>query len=141
MWLRQLVKNRLLVGVRHLVAALEQGGNRYAEECGDLQQSATADAIGAFLIFLDLLERQIELIGQFGLREPLLQTINPDIAANDLVDLVGPFASHQKLPNNENLQDNFPVQLPGRHVTALLPEGSWQPATTTQAFSVPFVTR
>src|SRR5262249_16868538 len=94
MRLRQLVKDRLLVGIRHLVAALEQGGNRYAEECGDLQQSATADAIGAFLVFLDLLERQIELIGQLGLREPSLQTIDSNIPADDPVDRVRSFARH-----------------------------------------------
>src|SRR5262245_8741427 len=94
MRLRKLVKDRLLVGVRHLVAALEQGGNRYAEECGDLQQPATADAIGAFLVFLNLLERQLKLVGQLGLREPPLQTINSDIAADDPVDRVRSFARH-----------------------------------------------
>src|SRR5262245_57842608 len=95
MWPGELVKDRLLVSVGHLVAAYEQGGHRHAQEGGDLQQSAAADAIGSLLVFLDLLERQFELIGKLGLSKPLLQTINPDIAANDLVDSVGPFASHK----------------------------------------------
>jgi hypothetical protein len=45
-----------------------------------------------------------------------LQTINPDIAANHLVDRVGPFASrHSFPPNNENIT--------GGHVTLEYP---WQ---------------
>src|SRR4051812_24725703 len=86
MWLRQLVKDRLLVSVRHLIAASEQGRDRHAEEDGDLQQSAAADAIGSLLVFLNLLERQFELVGKLGLSEPLLQTIDADIAADDPVD-------------------------------------------------------
>src|SRR5206468_7581526 len=88
------VEDRLLVGVRHLIAAFEQGRDRHTEEYGDLQQSATADAIGPFLVFLDLLKCQIELIGKLGLRQSFLQTIDSDIAANDPVDRVRSFARH-----------------------------------------------
>src|SRR5262245_49971849 len=92
----ELVKNRLLVGVSHLVAALEQRRDRHAEKYRDLQQSPAADAIGPFLVFLDLLERQIELISELGLSESLLQTIDPDIAADDPVDRVRSLARHHK---------------------------------------------
>ncbi len=88
MWLRKLIKDRLLVSVLHLVAAFEQGRDWHTKERGDLQQSATADAIGPFLVFLDLLECQLELIGKLGLRESPLQTIDLDIAADDPVDRV-----------------------------------------------------
>src|SRR4029077_3316675 len=91
MWLRQLVKDRLLVGVPHLVAALEQGGDWDSEEYCNLQQSAAADAIGSLLVFLDLLEREFELVGKLGLGEPLLQTIDADIAADDPVDRIRSF--------------------------------------------------
>src|SRR5262245_7507810 len=45
----ELVKDRLLVDVPHLVAALEQRRDWNAEEDGNLQQSAAADAIGPLL--------------------------------------------------------------------------------------------
>src|SRR5262249_9064078 len=95
MWPGELVKDRLLVSVRHLVSSYKQGGHRHTQDGGDLQQSASSDAIGSLLVFLALLERQFELIGKLRLSKPLLQTINPDIAANDLVHSVGPFASHK----------------------------------------------
>lgn len=82
----QLVKNRLLVRIRDLVAAPEQRGDWHAQEHGDLQQSSAPDAISALLVFLDLLERQLELIRKLRLSEPLLETIYPDIAANDPID-------------------------------------------------------
>src|SRR5436309_12786624 len=97
MRLGELIEDRLLVGVRHLVTALEQGGDRHAQENGDLQQSPAADAIGPLLVFLDLLERQIELISKLSLSEPLLQTIDPDVAADDPVDRVRSLASHHNL--------------------------------------------
>src|SRR5215475_4049305 len=120
MWLRKLVKDRLLVSVGHLVAAFEQGGHRHAQEGGNLQQSAAADAIGSLLVFLDLLERQFELIGKLGLSKPLLQTINPDIAANDLVDMVGPFASHKPSSSlTTEIGQHSGVRLPGRYGSGL----------------------
>src|SRR5215467_11130896 len=91
MWPGELVKNQLLVGVRHLVTALEQGRDRNIQERCDLQQSPAADPISPLLVFLDLLERQAECISKFCLSEPLLQTTGPDIAANDPVDRVRPF--------------------------------------------------
>src|SRR5262245_20622491 len=91
----ELVKNRLLVGVRHLVTALEQGRDRNMQKRCDLQQSPAANPISPLLVFLDLLERQAEFISKLCLSEPLLQAINPDIAANHLVDRVGPLASHK----------------------------------------------
>src|SRR5262245_27761118 len=97
MRLGELVEDRLLVGVPHLVTALEQGGDRHAQEYGDLQQSATADAIGPLLVFLDLLKCEIELISKLSLGEPLLQTIDPDVAADDPVDRVRSLASHHNL--------------------------------------------
>src|SRR5215470_14769139 len=97
MRLGELVKDRLLVGVRHLVTALEQGGDRHAQENGDLQQSPAANAIGPLLVFLDLLERQIELIRKLSLSEPLLQTIDSDVAADNPVDRVRSLATHHNL--------------------------------------------
>src|SRR5215510_4396942 len=95
--LGELVEDRLLVGVRHLVAALEQGRDWHAEEDSDLEQSPAADAISPLLVFLDLLERQIELISKLGLGESLLQTIDSDVAADDPVDRVRSLASHHNL--------------------------------------------
>src|SRR5215467_9149338 len=94
MRLCELIEDRLLVGVFHLVAALEQGGDRHTEEHGDLQQPPAANAIGALLVFLDLLESQIELISKLGLSESFLQTIDPNIATDDSVDGVRSLASH-----------------------------------------------
>src|SRR5262245_56477256 len=90
-------QNQLLIGVRNLVTALEQGRDRNTQKRCDLQQSAAANPISSLLVFLDLLEGQTELISKVCLSEPLLQTINPDIAANHLVNRVGPFASHHNL--------------------------------------------
>src|SRR5215470_9025685 len=98
MWPGELVKNRLLIGVRHVITPLEQSRDRNTQKRCDLQQSPAANAISPLLVFLDLLERQTEFIGKLGLSESLLQTINPDIAANHLVDRVGPFASRHKRP-------------------------------------------
>src|SRR5215471_6212439 len=94
MWLRELVEDRLLICIRHLVTALEQGRDRHTEEYRDLQQPAASDTIGSLLVFLDLLECQIELISELGLSESFLQTIDPDIAADDSVDGVRSLASH-----------------------------------------------
>src|SRR5215813_8525152 len=98
MWPGKLVKNQLLVGVRHLVTALEQGRNRNVQKHCDLQQSPAANPVSPLLVFLVLLERQTEFISKLRLSELLLQTINPDIAANHLVDRIGPFASRHKRP-------------------------------------------
>src|SRR5262245_45486626 len=94
MWAGELVKKRLLVGISHLVTALEQGGDCNTEKRCDLQQSPAANPISPLLVLLDLLERQTEFISKLCLGEPLLQTIYPDIAANDPVDRVRLFASH-----------------------------------------------
>src|SRR5215510_5782170 len=96
MWPGELVKNQLLVGVRHLITALEQGRDRNIQKRCDLQQSPATNPISPLLVFLDLLERQTEFISKLCLSEPLLQTINPDIAANNSVDRVRPFACHHK---------------------------------------------
>src|SRR5262245_1554572 len=90
----ELIKNRLLVGVRHLVTTLEQGRDWNTQKRCDLQQSPAPNPISPLLVFLDLLERQTEFISKLCLSEPLLQTIYPDIAANDPVDRVRLFASH-----------------------------------------------
>jgi len=121
MWPGELVKNQLLVGVRHLVTALEQGRDRNIQKRCDLQQSPAANPISPLLVFLDLLERQTEFIRKLCLSELLLQTINPDIAANHLVDRVGPFASQHKPspPELRKPQDTIPGArtLTGGHVT------------------------
>src|SRR5262249_9029642 len=122
MWLGELIKNRLLVGVLHLVTALEQSRDRNTYKRCYLQQPPAADPIGPLLVFLNLLKRQTELISKFRLSEPLLQTINPDIAANDLVDRVGPFASHHKASSSltRNSTGLFSgARLPSGHVTAV----------------------
>jgi len=94
MWLGKLIKDRLLIEVGHLVTALEQSRDRNTQKRCDLQQSPAANPISPLLVFLNLLERQTKFIGKFRLSESLFQTINPDIAANDVVDRVGPFAHH-----------------------------------------------
>src|SRR5262245_35074796 len=113
MWPGELVKNQLFVSVRHLVTAREQGRDWNIQKRCDLQQSPAANPISPLLVFLDLLERQTELISKVCLSEPLLQTINPDIAANHLVDRVGPFASHHNLrppEQTKTYRTPFPVQ-------------------------------
>src|SRR5579871_441393 len=49
------------------LAAIEQGRETHAERPGDLVESARTDAVGAVLVFLDLLERHPEMIAELGL--------------------------------------------------------------------------
>src|SRR5262247_699184 len=98
MWPGELVKNQLLVGVRHLVTTLEQGRDRNIQKRCDLQQSPATNPISPLLVFLDLLERQTEFISKLCLSEPLLHAMDPDIAADDPIDGVGRLASRHKRP-------------------------------------------
>src|SRR4051794_29521564 len=66
-------------------AAIEQGGERHAERAGDLAQAARADAVGAVLVFLDLLERHPEMIAERALAQAALQAADPDVSADQAV--------------------------------------------------------
>jgi len=57
--------------------------DRHTQRRRDPLQPAGRDAIGALLVFLDLLERDAELLAELGLRQPALQ---PE-GANALADL------------------------------------------------------
>lgn len=50
---------------RHLV---EEVGDRHVEDLGELKQTRGADAVGAALVLLDLLERQVDRVAELGLR-------------------------------------------------------------------------
>jgi hypothetical protein len=66
-------------------AAVEQGGERHIERAGDLTEATRADAVGAVLVLLDLLERHPEMLPKVGLGQAALQPADPDVSADQSI--------------------------------------------------------
>ena len=77
-----------------MIGSVEEGGDGHLENASDLEKPAGADAIGAVLVFLHLLEGQVEFSGEFCLGYFSRKTQKPDIAADQLVDCVAPSFRH-----------------------------------------------
>jgi len=69
--------------------AFEEERYGHLQDVGDLLQSARPDAVGAFLVFLHLLEGEAERITQFFLAHCEHHAAHAHPAANMLVDGVG----------------------------------------------------
>src|SRR5262249_10826483 len=67
-------------------AAVEQGRQRHAKRAGDLREPARADAVRAVLVFLDLLERHVEVMTELGLGQAALQAADSDVSSHQSVD-------------------------------------------------------
>src|SRR5262245_44163090 len=74
--------------------ALEEERDRDLEYMGDLLQSAGADAVGSFFVFLHLLESQRQCIAKLLLAHAQHHPTHSDPAADMLVDGVGSFLRH-----------------------------------------------
>ena len=81
----QLAPGQVGTGAAGHGAAIEQGVERDIERAGDLAQAARADAVGAVLVLLDLLERHPEMVPERGLGQAALQAADPDVSADQRV--------------------------------------------------------
>ena len=72
--------------------AFEKEWNWHLEEVRYLLKLAGADPIGAFLVFLHLLERDAERVGKFGLAEAKHEAAHAHAAADVLIGWVGWFS-------------------------------------------------
>ena len=80
--------------------ALEEERRRHFQNARKLLQPAGADAIGALLVFLHLLESYVERVGQFALAEADHQTAHPDPRPDVTVDRVwGSYSWKQPIPH------------------------------------------
>lgn len=68
---------------------LQKEGNRDIENCRDRLKAACTDAVGAFLVFLDLLKRNSKAFAKFFLTEAQHVTAKTDAAADMHVNWVG----------------------------------------------------
>ena len=84
-------------------SALEEERHRHLEDEGDLLQPARTDAIGALLVFLDLLKRQAKRIAQLLLTHAQHHAPHAHAAPDVLVDRIGGLFGHAALPGG-----NFP---------------------------------
>ena len=71
--------------------AFEEKRNRHLQNIGDLLQAAGADAVGAFLVFLHLLEGQAEGVAEFFLTHAQHHPTHAHARADMLVDRIGVF--------------------------------------------------
>jgi hypothetical protein len=78
--------------------AFEQERHRDLKDFGNLLQAAGADAVGALLVFLDLLEGQPERIAQSFLAHAHHEPAHAHAAADMSVNRIGRFAEHFDLP-------------------------------------------
>src|SRR5262249_53570598 len=63
----------------------------------NLVQPAASNPIDALLVFLHLLERDAELIGELGLRQSLGEALDPDVAANKSINGIRLFRRHDPI--------------------------------------------
>src|SRR5262249_30190428 len=82
----------------------------HAEDRGDLVEPPAADPVGAVLVLLHLLEAHPELVAELGLRHLLGEAVDADIAADDLVDLLGSFLLHPSYPLSQLTDRRCPTQ-------------------------------
>jgi hypothetical protein len=76
-----------------------------------LMKAAGADAVGALIVFLHLLERQSQTIGQLRLTEVEHKSTHADAAANMVVYRVTPLVQWHPLPSTALVSDQPSVQL------------------------------
>ena len=84
-------------------------------ECGDLLQPARADAVGALLVFLHLLEGQTERVAELFLAHAQHHPAHAHAAAHMLVDRIGGLLRHNDLLCDYRLDRN--VNLTAQSVT------------------------
>jgi hypothetical protein len=70
---------------------LEEERNRDVQDMADVLQAACTDAIGPFFVFLHLLEREAQLIGQLFLTHAKYQTAHANAATDMLISWMGAF--------------------------------------------------
>jgi hypothetical protein len=70
--------------------SLKEKRHRYTKDLGQLMKAAGADAVGTLLVFLDLLERQSQTVGQLRLTEVEHKSTHADAATNMVVYRVTP---------------------------------------------------
>jgi len=73
--------------------AIEEKACRHLQHFADLLNTASADAVGALFVFLDLLERYADLAEEF-LRHVDLDAAHPDTASDIYVDGIGRLCRH-----------------------------------------------
>src|ERR1700760_3085235 len=78
---------------RLVVAVVEEGDGNIERGCDRLQAGST-DAVDALLVFLDLLKTHAKLVTEFGLRDLLLDTPQPDPFAKLNVGFTGTALLH-----------------------------------------------
>src|ERR1700761_8738296 len=76
--------------------ALEKRRDWHIQGCSDLRQTAGPYAIDALLVLLDLLERDADLVRKLGLRQPSIETKQPNPMTDRNVNVVCPFAAHSQ---------------------------------------------
>src|SRR5580692_801158 len=74
---------------------LEEERNRHLKDLGNVLQAAGADAIGALLVFLDLLECQAKGVGNIGLTHIEHETAHAQAAADVLVYRIENASGHR----------------------------------------------
>ena len=67
---------------------------RHIQNTGHFKQTAGTDPVGALLIFLDLLEREVEVLAELFLAHAHQHAAHPQPASNVNVDRVWHFRSH-----------------------------------------------
>src|SRR5262249_30593018 len=82
----QIALVRIGLSARSRGRAIEQGAERHTQGAGHLDQSTRADAIGAILVLLDLLEREADPLCELGLREALLHPDDSDVVSDTDID-------------------------------------------------------
>ena len=70
--------------------SLEEKRHRHTKDVRHQMKAAGADAVGALLVLLDLLERQSQTIGQLRLTEVEHKSTHADAATNMVVYRVTP---------------------------------------------------
>ena len=82
---------------RRLGQAFEEIADRRLQTTGDLVELAGADAIGAALVFLDLLEGKAQILGQPLLADAQKLPAHSNTRANMKVDGIGAAFGFQEL--------------------------------------------
>ena len=93
---------------------------RDAEEARDLVEAAGADAVGALLVFLNLLESQAERLTELFLTHAEHDAAHADTAADILVNRVGRFGGHLDTPGIARRSEATPTCLRRRYRQILL---------------------
>lgn len=81
-------------GWRSVLNTVEQRRHREAEDFGNADKPAAADAIGPFLVFLHLLESDAEPVGELRLGQAFGHAPNADIAAHRGIDRIRALGGH-----------------------------------------------